>query len=405
MGLALALLAGLALWPVSRRLQLRPESCAAAVALYGGGVLLVELEVPAATDGRAALLLAVAACLAVGGGTGRNAGAALACGAAVLAAPVAAVGFLVLLGFLAGSGGLARRCPAGWRGALAVGALVVGLAIPIAVAQPARPWAIPPAALAVLTMWTVLVAGLVWSRLRWLRPVVAAAVALLVCTWVPGPDTDAAVLVTAVLAVLTVVVAEELGTLLRRGVLVTAAMALAAATPLVAPGGDPQPTPVPVSASRPVGAMTPRATTHPVHITIAAIGVASTVGELRADRDGELVAPDDARMAGWLASGVLPGEVGPAVVGGHVDSRNGPGVFFGLHRVQPGDVVEIGRSDGATVRFAVTAVHQFPKERFPTEAVYGPTPEAELRLITCGGAFDRAARHYPDNVVVDAVRI
>ena len=402
MGLALALLAGLALWPVGRRLQLRPESCAAAVALYGGGVLLVELEAPTATDGRAALLLAVAACLAVGGGAARNAGAALACGAAVVTAPVAAFGFLVLLGFLAGSGGLALRCSAGWRGALTVGALVVGVAIPVAVAQPGRPWAVPPVALAVLTMWTVLVAGLIWSRLRWLRPVVAAAVTLLVCAWVPGPDSDAALLVTAVLAVLTVVVAEELGTLLRRGVLVTAALALAAATPLVAPGGDPQPTPVPVSASRPVGSMTP---THPVHITIAAIGVASTVGELRTDGDGELVAPDDAATAGWLSSGVVPGEVGPAVVGGHVDSRHGPGVFFGLHRVRPGDVVEIGRSDGATVRFAVTAVRQFPKERFPTEAVYGPTPAAELRLITCGGAFDRAARHYPDNVVVDAVRI
>ena len=78
-------------------------------------------------------------------------------------------------------------------------------------------------------------------------------------------------------------------------------------------------------------------------------------------------------------------------------------MFFALRSLKPGDGVRVSRSDGRVVRFIVTAVHEVPKAQFPTEAVYAPTARAELRLITCGGRFDRAARNYVDNVVVDAV--
>ena len=93
------------------------------------------------------------------------------------------------------------------------------------------------------------------------------------------------------------------------------------------------------------------------------------------------------------------------LVGGHVDSRRGPGVFFGLRSLRRDDVVEITRSDGRVARFSVTSVQQVAKEQFPTAAVYGPTPRPELRLITCGGRFDRQARSYTDNVVVEAVAV
>ena len=99
----------------------------------------------------------------------------------------------------------------------------------------------------------------------------------------------------------------------------------------------------------------------------------------------------------------MPGDVGPAVIGGHVDSRRGPGVFYALRSLRRGDAVTVTLSDGRTVRFTVTDLEEVPKSRFPTEAVYAPTPRPELRLITCGGTFDRAARSYRDNVVVDAV--
>jgi sortase (surface protein transpeptidase) len=91
------------------------------------------------------------------------------------------------------------------------------------------------------------------------------------------------------------------------------------------------------------------------------------------------------------------------VLAGHVDSTDGPAVFFRLRELAPGDEVLVDRADGSTVRFEVRSVQRHPKDAFPTEQVYGPTPRAELRLITCGGEFDAGERSYRDNVVVTAV--
>jgi len=90
------------------------------------------------------------------------------------------------------------------------------------------------------------------------------------------------------------------------------------------------------------------------------------------------------------------------VIAGHVDSHKGPAVFFRLAELADGDEVFVDRADGTTARFPVTSVDRYPKDRFPTEQVYGPTTRAELRLITCGGEFDADARSYRDNVVVSA---
>ena len=113
--------------------------------------------------------------------------------------------------------------------------------------------------------------------------------------------------------------------------------------------------------------------------------------------------PDDFDRAGWFTGGAAPGDVGPAVVAGHVDSVDGPAVFSRLGELGPGAEVLVDREDGTTARFTVTEVARYPKTAFPTEAVYGPTPRAELRLVTCGGEFDRSRRSYVDNVVVTAV--
>jgi LPXTG-site transpeptidase (sortase) family protein len=115
------------------------------------------------------------------------------------------------------------------------------------------------------------------------------------------------------------------------------------------------------------------------------------------------VPPEDFARAGWFTRGPVPGETGPAVIAGHVDSADGPAVFFRLAELEDGDDVLVDRADGTTVRFTVTSVDRYPKDEFPTEQVYGPTPRAELRLITCGGEFDADARSYRDNVVVSAV--
>ena len=140
----------------------------------------------------------------------------------------------------------------------------------------------------------------------------------------------------------------------------------------------------------------------PLRVTVPRIGVDSTLVPLALDPAGALVPPVETALAGWSAQGTRPGAVGPAVIAGHVDSYRGPGVFSRLRQVAPGDLVLVDRADGTTLTFVVTRVDHYRKDAFPTARVYGPTPGPELRLITCGGAFDRSARSYEEDVVVSA---
>ena len=140
----------------------------------------------------------------------------------------------------------------------------------------------------------------------------------------------------------------------------------------------------------------------PARLTIPAVDVDVDLVRLGVDDAGRLVPPDDHAVAGWFAAGPAPGAVGPAVLAGHVDSVDGPSVFSRLDEVPLGGEVLVAREDGTTGRFTVTRVEQYPKDAFPTTEVYGPAAGAELRLITCGGDFDRTRRSYLDNVVVYA---
>ncbi|MDG4827135.1 class F sortase [Asanoa sp. WMMD1127] len=140
----------------------------------------------------------------------------------------------------------------------------------------------------------------------------------------------------------------------------------------------------------------------PSEVRIPRVAIRSTLVGLDLDGKGELEAPTDFAKAGWYEQGTLPGEPGPAVIAGHVDSHRGPAVFFRLRELRPGDTVEVRRGD-QWVPFRVVKTDHYPKNRFPTAKVYGATPGAELRLITCGGEFDHRKRSYRDNVVVYAV--
>jgi sortase (surface protein transpeptidase) len=140
----------------------------------------------------------------------------------------------------------------------------------------------------------------------------------------------------------------------------------------------------------------------PSTIAIPRIGVSAPVIPLGLQLDGSMEVPVNFADTGWYRPGPEPGEPGPAIVAGHVDSRTGPAVFFRLRELQPGDEIAVGTTDGHTVRFLVTAVEQAPKHAFPWDRVYAPTGEAALRLITCGGAFDQGVRSYTDNVIVYA---
>jgi hypothetical protein len=165
-----------------------------------------------------------------------------------------------------------------------------------------------------------------------------------------------------------------------------------------APDGDRLPAPRGATAARPT---IPPATL-PLGLDIPSIGVATSLVRLGLGNDGSLEVPGDFGVAGWWTGGSVPGEPGPAVMVGHLDSVRAAAVFYRLHELGPGDPVLIHRSDGSVVRFEVETVRQFPKDQLPTDTVYGPTPEPTLRLITCGGSFDRAQHSYRDNVVVFA---
>jgi hypothetical protein len=142
----------------------------------------------------------------------------------------------------------------------------------------------------------------------------------------------------------------------------------------------------------------------PVSLSIPSIGVRTRgIVDLHLDPHGALEAPTDFDRAGWYADGPTPGEFGPAVIGAHVDSKDGPAVFYRLGALHQGASVVVTRKDGTVARFVVDKVARYAKSDFPTAVVYGDTKgRAELRLITCGGAFDRSTGHYVDNIVAFA---
>jgi hypothetical protein len=185
----------------------------------------------------------------------------------------------------------------------------------------------------------------------------------------------------------------------------TAGLVVAGRSPVPVVRPDARPSPVPVPPGRiaaPARLATVQRTARPVWLTIPAIGVRAAVVDLGLNRDGTLQVPASTTAAGWYTASARPGAIGPAVIAGHVDSRSGPAVFFWLREMRPGERVYVGRADGTMAVFTVTGVRLYAKDQFPTAAVYGPVPDAELRLITCGGAFDESVRSYLGNVVVFA---
>ena len=143
----------------------------------------------------------------------------------------------------------------------------------------------------------------------------------------------------------------------------------------------------------------------PVALDIPAVGIHTPLIQLGLNPDGTLAVPPLTRAApaGWYRFLASPGEVGTAVVVGHVDSaRDGPAVFFRLGLLRPGDTVTVRRADGRDVRFVVDAVRRYAKDGFPADEVYRSATYPALRLITCGGRFDRRHHHYRDVVVIYA---
>ncbi len=179
-----------------------------------------------------------------------------------------------------------------------------------------------------------------------------------------------------------------------------------AGTPSSVPAPKPSFAPVPnQTAQAPGGLSGALAPALPVELTIPAIGVRSSLIKLGLQANGSLQVPPTTAVAGWYTGSPRPGAVGSSVIAGHVDSYTGPGVFYRLSALKPGDRVYVGRADGTLAVFSVTKVQMYAKEAFPTIKVYGADPDPELRLITCGGTFDPGTGHYLSNVVAYATLV
>ncbi|GAA4311580.1 class F sortase [Streptomyces venetus] len=142
----------------------------------------------------------------------------------------------------------------------------------------------------------------------------------------------------------------------------------------------------------------------PVRLLIPRISVNAPFTDLAIGRSGQLEPPppDNTNLVGWYAKGVSPGEAGTAIIAGHVDTATAPAVFAQLGEVKKGDRFHVVRADGRKATFVVDDTDSYAKDDFPSERVYGDTPDAQVRLITCAGAYDRQARDYTENLVVFA---
>jgi Sortase domain len=167
----------------------------------------------------------------------------------------------------------------------------------------------------------------------------------------------------------------------------------------------PQPSPAAAGSDGPAAGGPSLERSEPVSLAIPAIGVDSAVLHLGLNADGTIQVPSlvtSAGKAAWYKYSATPGQVGASVIEGHVDSTQGPAVFFRLGALSPGDTIDVRLADGVTAIFRVTGVREYAKSQFPAKAIYGATDYAALRLITCGGVFDYTTGHYLSSTVVFA---
>lgn len=175
-------------------------------------------------------------------------------------------------------------------------------------------------------------------------------------------------------------------------------------------GPPPLPAPVITATSAPaahVRLIEPLARSQPYKVVVKKISLWALVEQIGIRRDGRVETPpyDTAEKAFWYRNSVTPGEEGPSVFFGHVDSKDKIAAFFYVSKIRPGNQIEVVRQDKSTAIFEVTSVEQFAKHSFPTTRVYGHTDEPTLRLVTCGGKYDKKTQSYADNIVVFATMV
>lgn len=139
----------------------------------------------------------------------------------------------------------------------------------------------------------------------------------------------------------------------------------------------------------------------PTELRVNRVAIKASLISVGLELDGSTKIPDEYGLAGWYNLAPTPGEAGPAIIVGHVDNwQRGPSIFWRLHEVIPGDIVEVDRADNGTIKFRVDEVKQFPRHNLPVEKIYGDIDYAGIRIMTCGGTFDSQAQEYDQNTIV-----
>ena len=139
----------------------------------------------------------------------------------------------------------------------------------------------------------------------------------------------------------------------------------------------------------------------PLRLEVPALGIDASVESLGLLANGAMAVPQFVSDAGWLRTGAIPGSAGNAVIGGHLDGKTGePAAFWALGRLRPGDAIIVTETDGTQLRFSVVRVGQFQRQAVPLVAVFGPSSEPHLNLITCAGPYLKDHRTYRDRLVV-----
>ncbi|MFI5670280.1 class F sortase [Streptomyces sp. NPDC051704] len=150
----------------------------------------------------------------------------------------------------------------------------------------------------------------------------------------------------------------------------------------------------------------PLAASVPARVDVPSMGIRAPVVSRGLDAQGAIEPPpyESPGTVGWWGGGAKPGEAGAALLVGHVDTASKPAVFYGLSSAKPGDRVRVVRMDGSVAEFTIEDVRVYERARFDADRAYGPRirGRAELRLVTCGGTYDKAAGEYTANVVVSA---
>jgi sortase (surface protein transpeptidase) len=153
-------------------------------------------------------------------------------------------------------------------------------------------------------------------------------------------------------------------------------------------------------------AVTPLTASVPINISIPAVNIQASVTPVGQAADGAIQMPPILDWTtGWYKYSPTPGQIGPAIIVGHVDNYKSIWVFWRLRYLQPGNDIYISRADGSVVHFKVTALEQFSQANFPTQEVYGNINYPGLRLITCGGTFSKVTESYDQNTVVYATMV